>query len=167
MSDPVMMSGRSLKPTWRAMARAVAGWSPVIMMMRTPAFRHSAMAAGTSGRGGSLKPTRPRKVKVKSCWLCGQSLPCQSPLATPNTRRPRSAMVVTWRWISSRPACGRWHRSATASGAPLVASRWCDGSALENTCVIARMSGERPYWNTGVRPSCTCSVPVSQRWPIF
>lgn len=33
------------------MARAVAGWSPVTITTRTPAFKTLATASGTSGRG--------------------------------------------------------------------------------------------------------------------
>ena len=42
------------------MRSAVRGWSPVIMMLRTPADRASAIAARASGRGGSMMPTMPR-----------------------------------------------------------------------------------------------------------
>ena len=52
------------------MARAVAGWSPVIMTVRMPALRASAMAAATSGRGGSTMPTRPMKVRL--CFPLGR-----------------------------------------------------------------------------------------------
>ena len=172
-SAPVRVCGRSDSPTWRAMARAVAGWSPVIMMTRTPARRHSASAAGTSGRGGSASATRPRKSKSKSCWLDGHgggwlppgAAPFQRPHATPNTRRPRSAMASTWRRMALRRSGSRWHRSATASGAPLVASRCTSGSPLANTRVIAKMSPERAYSNSGSRPACTCSVPASHWRP--
>ena len=170
---PVMTSGRSDRPTCWAMARAVAGWSPVIMITRTPARRHSASAAGTSVRGGSARATRPRKSKSKSCWLCGHgglwpgagAAPFQRPRATPSTRRPRSAMASTWRRMAPCCAASRWHRSATASGAPLVASRCTLGSSLANTRVMARISPDRAYSNSGSRPSCTCSVPCSHWWP--
>ena len=42
------------------MRAAVRGWSPVIMMTRTPASAASATAARASGRGGSMIPTSPR-----------------------------------------------------------------------------------------------------------
>ena len=40
--------------------RAVTGWSPVIMMVRTPARCASSTATDASARGGSMMPTRPR-----------------------------------------------------------------------------------------------------------
>ena len=43
-------------------AVAVAGWSPVTMITRMPAARQSATESLTSSRGGSIRPTRPRKV---------------------------------------------------------------------------------------------------------
>ena len=168
-SSPVITSGRSDRPTWRAMARAVAGWSPVIITTRTPAARHCARASGTSGRGGSASASRPRNSKSKSCWLAGQSAPwaapVQCPRATPSTRRPRSARDSTWARRALRPASSRWHRSATASGAPLVASWYMWGWPLANTRVMARMSLDSGYTNSGSRPSCTCSVPLSHSWP--
>ena len=41
------------------MRAAVIGWSPVIMMTRTPAAWASAMAVPASGRGGSMIPATP------------------------------------------------------------------------------------------------------------
>ena len=111
-----------------------------------------------------MKATRPRKLNVKSCWLAGQSAdgpacwprlhsrsprPRHAPRATPSTRRPRSAMASTSAAMASRSGWGRWHRSITASGAPLVASRCRAGASLENTSVMARMSGESGYCKLG------------------
>ena len=50
----------STMPRSPAMRAAVRGWSPVIMMIRTPAARASAIAVRASGRGGSMMPTIPR-----------------------------------------------------------------------------------------------------------
>ena len=74
-------------------------------------------------------------------------------------------MASTWRRMAPSRAASRWHKSATASGAPLVASRCTSGSSLANTRVMARISPERAYSNSGSRPSCTCSVPSSHWWP--
>ena len=135
------------------------------MRMRIPALRHSAIAAGTSARGGSTKPSRPRNSKLKSCWLRGRTSPVQRPRATPSTRSPRSAMASTWARMTRAASSGRWHRSITASGAPLVASRCRSGAPAGNTRVIARICGDRPYSNSADHSACTCSVPSSQRWP--
>ena len=74
-------------------------------------------------------------------------------------------MASTWRRMAACRTASRWHRSATASGAPLVASRCTPGSSLAKTRVMARISPESAYSNSGSRPSCTCSVPSSQAWP--
>ena len=45
------------------MAEAVTTWSPVIITGLIPAFRQVATAAFASGRGGSIMPTRPKRVR--------------------------------------------------------------------------------------------------------
>ena len=50
----------------RAIARAVSGWSPVIMTGTIPALRQSATASFASCRGGSIRPTRPSSVSPVS-----------------------------------------------------------------------------------------------------
>ena len=47
----------------RAMARAVSAWSPVIIFTRMPAAWQASTAPMARGRGGSIMPTRPRKVR--------------------------------------------------------------------------------------------------------
>ncbi len=49
-----------MMPRSAAMRDAVKGWSPVIMITRTPARRASAIAVRASSRGGSMIPTMPR-----------------------------------------------------------------------------------------------------------
>mmetsp|Transcript_20494 Transcript_20494/g.67100 ORF Transcript_20494/g.67100 Transcript_20494/m.67100 type:complete len:296 (-) Transcript_20494:1437-2324(-) len=56
----------SKMPTSRAMAAAVCAESPVIITTRMPACLHRPMAVVTSGRAGSLMPTRPTKVSPLS-----------------------------------------------------------------------------------------------------
>lgn len=58
-SSPVATTSAGI-PTLRAMARAVAGWSPVTITTRTPAFKTLATASGTSGRGGPAGGRSPR-----------------------------------------------------------------------------------------------------------
>ena len=66
-SSPVTIwSSSCSSPIDSAMLWAVRGWSPVIMITRIPASRHAARECFTSGRGGSLNPTRPRKVRSRS-----------------------------------------------------------------------------------------------------
>ena len=49
-----------------AIAYAVSGWSPVIIIGFKPAVLHFSIAVFTSGRGGSIIPTRPEKIKSSS-----------------------------------------------------------------------------------------------------
>ena len=53
-------------PKFRAIALAVITWSPVIIIVLTPAFLASAIACFASWRGGSIIPTIPIKVKLFS-----------------------------------------------------------------------------------------------------
>ena len=53
-------------PSSRAITKAVSARSPVIMTVRTPAFRKSRTACTASGRMGSIIPARPRKVRLFS-----------------------------------------------------------------------------------------------------
>ena len=53
-------------PTRRAMASAVAPWSPVIITGRMPARLHWATAAFTPGRGGSSMAMRPQNTRPLS-----------------------------------------------------------------------------------------------------
>ncbi len=48
------------------MATAVFLWSPVIMTVRIPARLHSATAALTSSRGGSIMAISPEKTRSRS-----------------------------------------------------------------------------------------------------
>src|SRR6218665_319160 len=55
-------------PTPLAMALAVIGWSPVIIMTLMPAERHFDTASGTAALGGSIidmSPTKRRPVRGK------------------------------------------------------------------------------------------------------
>ena len=42
-----------------------SGWSPVIIFTSTPERRHSAIAPGTSGRTGSIRPTTPSSSRPR------------------------------------------------------------------------------------------------------
>mmetsp|Transcript_23501 Transcript_23501/g.32172 ORF Transcript_23501/g.32172 Transcript_23501/m.32172 type:complete len:210 (-) Transcript_23501:5059-5688(-) len=55
--------GCVMRPILRAMAAAVSGWSPVTITTLTPAVWQSAMAFGTSRRGGSCSVTSPTKTR--------------------------------------------------------------------------------------------------------
>ncbi|CUP56929.1 Uncharacterised protein [Segatella copri] len=57
------------RPIWRPISLAVPGVSPVTIFTLIPAFIHSATAAGTSSRTGSLIATTPIKVKLSATTL--------------------------------------------------------------------------------------------------
>mmetsp|Transcript_34993 Transcript_34993/g.79789 ORF Transcript_34993/g.79789 Transcript_34993/m.79789 type:complete len:207 (+) Transcript_34993:976-1596(+) len=50
--------------TWRAIATAVLGWSPVTIMTLMPAALQSSTAWGTASLGGSTRAMRPTKVRL-------------------------------------------------------------------------------------------------------
>ena len=93
----------------RAIAAAVAGWSPVIMTVRICAACATATAPFTSSRGGSIIPTRPSNTRSSSM----------------SSGRSRGAM--RWRrWIDTQ---GRRRHDARrqwrACGAPGRQGRRC------------------------------------------
>ena len=59
MTAPVTILGFSSRSSCRAMASEVAAWSPVIIFTAMPAERQSRIAASTSSRGGSMRPSNP------------------------------------------------------------------------------------------------------------
>ena len=79
-------------PQVLAMLRAVTEWSPVIMITLMPAAWHALIASGTSARGGSSSPTRPRKVKASKAGSSERGWVC---LAKASTRRPLAPSAAT------------------------------------------------------------------------
>ena len=128
------------------MATAVSMWSPVIMMGRMPAPRHSSMAALTSGRTGSIMPVRPMKMRSCSRLAGEQSAGTASHLRmeAASTRSARSAMALLAARISALlpsvmgttlPFSRQPVQSlSTSSGAPLV--YWTTPSAVWWTVLI-------------------------------
>ncbi len=83
------------RPRARAIAAAVARWSPVIIFTEIPALLQSSMASRASARGGSIIPTRPTNVRsvtslVSSCFG-SKSAARRSRVATARTRSPPAA----------------------------------------------------------------------------
>ncbi len=96
-SRPVTVRASSDRPSCRAMARAVAAWSPVIILTLIPAALHSAMAAMASGRGGSISATIPSSVSPRSA-SAGEIVCVPSGMtdrASAITRCPSAASVST------------------------------------------------------------------------
>ena len=135
-SRPVMAAPGM--PRSVAMDRAVAAWSPVIILTWIPASWHRAMASVASGRAGSRIPTRASRRRSstrakRSCSGASSTVPVSSivRLATASTRRPRAARISmssssSRRRASSMAGASPWasadqpHRSSNASGAPLT-----------------------------------------------
>ena len=71
-----------------AMARAVTLWSPVIIMVRIPAFRQVRTDSATSFLGGSIIPATPIKVISNSIFSSSSSGRCFRVFtANPSTRK--------------------------------------------------------------------------------
>ncbi len=62
-SAPVSTRPACGMPTWRAIATAVAGWSPVTMVTRTPASHSSRTVRLAAGRGVSVIAMNPASVR--------------------------------------------------------------------------------------------------------
>ena len=58
----------SVMPNSLPIAVAVNCWSPVIILTLMPAFWQIAIASFTSGLGGSMIPTKPRKINPDSIF---------------------------------------------------------------------------------------------------
>ena len=112
------------RPTSRAIARAVAGWSPVTMATRIPACRHAARASAAPWRGGSSSATSPRSVEVPF----GLARPTRrhvrdrhDRLATASTRSPRLASACSASARTASSAHQREDRVGRALHQDLVA----------------------------------------------
>ena len=130
-------SAAATMPKRSAMARAVAGWSPVIITGVMPAAMHSRTASSASERGGSIKPMSPSRERSRSVvWALAVpsgSVSCVR-WAMASTRRPWAAKAsarASQAGASKRvaepavlePAVldpWRVHSGITDSGAPLV-----------------------------------------------
>mmetsp|Transcript_3636 Transcript_3636/g.5952 ORF Transcript_3636/g.5952 Transcript_3636/m.5952 type:complete len:231 (+) Transcript_3636:1027-1719(+) len=106
-SQPRMLSPM---PSCRAVSRAMAAWSPVIIFTSTPYSRARSIVRLVSGRGGSRKVSTPRNCQ-RPPW---------SVRATASERMPRSASSSTLKSTASSMRFLSWHRSSTMCGAPFV-----------------------------------------------
>ena len=124
-SSPVMTEPSLVSPDCCAIARAVTGWSPVIIATLMPAASASAMAFCTPGRNGSTRPINPTSSNAKSCCVAGQSGPPNEDFATASTRKPRAAMLRN-----------RFAKGGVASFVEMAEIRYRLGSALGRHHVI-------------------------------
>ncbi len=137
-SAPVTTASAPGMPSRAAMAPAVVGWSPVIMVTRTPASWRCARVSEAPGRGVSLIARKPRSVSPVTCSGSSSAVNEASSSgrsATASTRRPWAPSRSTRRLAFRRRAAssGRGpvlpeadgvtasHRSRIFSGAPLTA----------------------------------------------
>ena len=143
-------------PAWRAIARAVSGWSPVIITTRRPAPRQAATAAGMSGRSGSASAARPSSSRPKAAGSTGmaRSPAAAHPRATASTRRPAAAIRAAASSSAAPAGAGAPHIPTIASGAPLAATSRRP-SPPSQTCTSAGRCGVRPYSCTSVQPGAS------------
>ena len=133
-------------PSSTAIAAAVAGWSPVIMIVRIPASRASRTARCASGRGGSIIPTTPSQT---SSLL---ELHVEAGRRPPRARGPGRP----------RPGCAalRPRGSPRRRGWPAAARRLSGRSSFPTRSWVQRarrMSGA-PFDTRTVRPPRSASV---------
>mmetsp|Transcript_61984 Transcript_61984/g.192123 ORF Transcript_61984/g.192123 Transcript_61984/m.192123 type:complete len:277 (-) Transcript_61984:250-1080(-) len=131
-----------MMPTCCAMALAVAGWSPVTITTRTCAPWHWVMASLTPARGGSLRPTHPRKARPEVGKFGASTSKAKSPpnfeAANARWQKPR----IRWPWEAASSMARRMaareasvsssspsgpptrvlHLSSILSGAPFTSS---------------------------------------------
>ncbi len=100
---PVITFSPSLKiPISLAMALAVATWSPVIIMVRIPAFFAAAMAALLSGLGGSIIPISPRSSRsFSTCSRSSSAGSCSICLLASAITRKASLAKASWTFLTS------------------------------------------------------------------
>ena len=128
-SAPVRTVLVFLSPTCWPIASAVLAWSPVIIFTWMPALWHWATDVMASGRGGSINPTIPSKIR--SCSTSENSrtvwLEWIDRTAKAKTRWPLAAMTSS---LSSQyflfngsnlpSLCCSWHIAKICSGAPFT-----------------------------------------------
>ena len=146
-SSAPLMHLAARRPSSRAMAAAVALWSPVIILTSMPACWQTAMASFASGRGGSMMPTSaeegPGRRPRPSDRRPGRSrAPGWSAAATASTRsaslgHARRSRPRTRRVPPRRAALARRRRPAAGAGQQHV------GRALDEHLAPRRRRGGR------------------------
>ncbi len=147
-----------------SMARAVDGWSPVIILTVMPARWQCRIASIASGRGGSIIPCRPRSTRSPSTSSTSSFSHSAGTRfdANASTRMPRSAMRSTSRsaaGASSAAPRALAHRRITTSGAPLTriarsdeapvpASGAVACSVAMNWCSLSKGIASRRAWRS-------------------
>ncbi len=164
-SAPVRTRPSVVMPSSPAIAAAVTGWSPVIMIVRMPASREVVTAAATSVRGGSIMPIRPRKTR--SCSTTGSSSSgtrSRSRCATPSSRSPCAAIRSPAACrpsgrTGSVPDSATWasHIASTRSGAPLTnrTSRSPQRRAVAEKRRAGSKCTSAVFGNTASRAACS------------
>ena len=113
----------------RAIACAVAGWSPVIITVRMWARRATATAAFASARGGSIMPTKPSRTSSSSRSSGNPPCECAEKPRTTARARPRACAAP----------CGRAPRSVARArrDAPRRTTRPCRAPTNSGTSSAA------------------------------
>ena len=146
------------RPVWSAIARAVAGWSPVTMATLIPAPRHASRAAWVAGRGGSWRASTARRVRSRSASSASLGIDSEAGReATASSRSPREVKRSSSARSRSAATWASSHRSSTASGAPFTSTP--SAVAID----IRRRRGSKGKRARTSGADCDGTEPVGQR----
>ena len=158
-------------PSSAAIAAAVAGWSPVIMIGRMPG-RRAGHRAGASGRGGSIIPTTPSQTS--SCSTSSEARPVHGSRlerAVGHAERPqrlagqrldgRQDLLAALLVSSGRllAAAHSLQRASSTSGAPFESRTPSSCSASRFAVVISLRSDENGTSPTREEAPASASAP--------
>mmetsp|Transcript_13696 Transcript_13696/g.44016 ORF Transcript_13696/g.44016 Transcript_13696/m.44016 type:complete len:267 (+) Transcript_13696:1619-2419(+) len=129
-------------PRARAVSRAMAPWSPVIILTTTPCCIARSIVRFVSGLGGS------RKVSIPTISIP----PPSGLLATASARMPRCASSSTFaaKTAPMEERLASSHSRRTTSGAPLTTSKTPPSGPRSVASV------RRSFGSNGVKSSCSC-----------
>mmetsp|Transcript_42696 Transcript_42696/g.121750 ORF Transcript_42696/g.121750 Transcript_42696/m.121750 type:complete len:200 (+) Transcript_42696:1201-1800(+) len=157
-----------MRPMRRAMASAVAGWSPVTITVRAPARHSRATDSAAPGLGGSSRATKPRSSKPS---IGGSSPAASNAAALPSGRSAKQSMRLPSAIRSQSLAC----ICASSSRPTLQAPRTRSGAPLSTmvppsspACAVsihfvALLNGTSWICGRAVRSRSACSDPSSRR----
>ncbi|CAK7066846.1 MAG: hypothetical protein MEEGG_02950 [Eggerthella lenta] len=139
-------------PIWRAISRAVAGVSPVTILMPIPAPRQRPTAAGTSSRTGSEMAATAAKCRPPALTASRQSSDAVSAHATASVR-----MARLWKPSNCSATCvslpSGAHIVRTISGAPFTQRMRRPETPLSTIVAMYLRSVEKVSRSTIVAPA--------------
>mmetsp|Transcript_63311 Transcript_63311/g.160283 ORF Transcript_63311/g.160283 Transcript_63311/m.160283 type:complete len:550 (+) Transcript_63311:844-2493(+) len=145
-------------PIRRAMASAVAGWSPVTITVRAPARAMRVTASATPSLGGSSSATRPRSAKPSNGKFTSSTpepskrkfgpRPGSGFSARHRTRFPCAMSRAKLASARARTAGSTAQKASTRSGAPLSTATKCGAS--------------RPHSSAAPVMACTVNIHLAE-----